>query len=207
MASETEPNYYYLHSRNFSPFSAIRLWLLPALWSRGSQSPRNKSVPQPHWLALSRIAYPDQLQRSRPREGNSIGSMPCPSKQLRLQLPIRLEGGQSAPPPHGGGGSDPVNLRQSCRRFLFVFNPAAVLTLVQLIARAQALRRPVLQSQPSLSFPEETANPQEALLSLGETEAEGARLFSSSLDAQPFNPPLPDSAPLRRLPARCNPLS
>lgn len=101
MASETEPNYYYPHSRNFSSFSAIRLWLLPALWSRGSQSPRNKSVPRPHWLALSRIAYPDQLQRSRPREGNSIGSMPCPSKQLRLQLPIRLEGGQSAPPRWG----------------------------------------------------------------------------------------------------------
>lgn len=97
MASETEPNCYYPHSRNLLPFSAIRLWLLPALWSRGSQSPRSKSVPRLHWLALSGTAYSGQLQRSRPREGNSIGSMPCPSKQLRLQLPIRLEGGQSAP--------------------------------------------------------------------------------------------------------------
>ncbi|XP_074174767.1 cyclic AMP-responsive element-binding protein 3-like protein 4 isoform X2 [Rhinolophus sinicus] len=44
------------------------------------------------------------------------------------------------------------------------------------MAGEQALKRPVLQSQPSLSFPEETPNPQEDLLSLGETEAERARL-------------------------------
>lgn len=42
------------------------------------------------------------------------------------------------------------------------------------MAGAQALKHPVLRSQPSLSCPE--APPQEDLLLLGETEAERARL-------------------------------
>lgn len=137
----------------------------------GSRSPRNESVPRPRSLAPSRTACSDQLQ-SRPREGNPIGSMPCPSKQL--QFPIRLEGGQSAP--HGGAGEAPRQSQAVLPTFSLCFQPSYGLTLVKLMAGAQALPRPVLQSQPSLSIPEETPNPQEALLSLGETEAEGARL-------------------------------
>lgn len=48
------------------------------------------------------------------------------------------------------------------------------------MAGEQALKRPVLQSQPSLSFLEATPEPREDLLSLGETEAERARLSVSS---------------------------
>nr|XP_019568895.1 PREDICTED: cyclic AMP-responsive element-binding protein 3-like protein 4 isoform X3 [Rhinolophus sinicus] len=57
------------------------------------------------------------------------------------------------------------------------------------MAGEQALKRPVLQSQPSLSFPEETPNPQEDLLSLGETEAERARLSIDVLLRMDFGTP------------------
>lgn len=57
---------------------------------------------------------------------------------------------------------------------LLCFQPRRGFPPVKLTSRGQALKRPVLQSQPSLSFPEEPANPQEDLLSLGETEAERA---------------------------------
>lgn len=102
---------------------------------------------------------------------------PCPAPQTScVQSDPRVERASEL----GRGcvrdseGDASATLGRSGHRFPVLFSSLSCARLTQVTAGKQALR--VLRSQPSLSFPEEPPNSQEDLLSLGETEAERARL-------------------------------